>query len=168
MPRNCSICAREDVEQINRDICAGVPFERLHEKYSASVGALHRHKTHLMSQIMAAQPVDISDPSSVMRRVQELEQRADGLYKAAVKKGDLLNTGRALKELREITALYARLTGELNTQQQVIHQHLHVTPEWAVLRSTMLQALAPYPEARAALITALEGAQALPEGENHA
>lgn len=168
MPRNCSICAREEVEQINRDIALGVSFERLHEKYGASVGALHRHKTHMMTQLVTAQGVDVSDPSSVMQRIQELEQRADSLYKAAVKKGDLLNTGRALKELREITALYARLTGELNTQQQVIHQHLHVTPEWVFLRSVMLKALAPYPEARTALVTALEGAQALTEGDDHA
>ena len=40
MARTCSICARDDVEIINRDLFAGVPFEQLHEKYGASVGAL--------------------------------------------------------------------------------------------------------------------------------
>ena len=167
MARSCSICAREDVEQINQDILSGIPFERLHVKYGASVGALHRHKTHLLTQIAAVQPVDISNPSYVMQRIQELETRADALYTAAVKKGDLLNTGRALKELREITSLYARLTGELNTQQQVVHQHLHVSPEWAYLRSVILKSLQPYPEARAALIAALEGVEGLPEGNGY-
>lgn len=156
MARTCSICARDDVEAINRDIFAGIPFERLHEKYHASVGALHRHKKHTETQLMTAQPIDIADSNNVMLRIKELDSRADTLYKASVKADDRLNAVRALKELREIIALYARLTGELNTQQQVIHQHLHVTPEWISLRQRILTALEPYPEARWAVVRALE------------
>ena len=89
-------------------------------------------------------------------------------YRSAVQANDRLNTARALKELREILSLYARLTGELSAQQNVVHQHLHITPEWASLRSVMLNALQPYPEARAALVAALEGAEAAAEGDANA
>ena len=61
----------------------------------------------------------------------------------AVSKKDLLNAGRFLKEMREIVALYAKLTGELNTAASVVHQHVHINPEWVALRQTMLSALAP-------------------------
>lgn len=167
MSRSCSICAREDVEEINRDLFAGVlTFKQIHQKYKASVGALHRHKEHTKTQLMQTQSIDVTDSSGIMARVLELEARADKLYKDSVKNKDRLNASRALKELREILQLCARLTGELNTQQQVIHQHLHVTPEWARLRAVMLQALQPYPEARAALVMALESAQALSDDYN--
>ena len=169
MPRSCSICAREDVEQINQDIFNNVPFETMRDKYGASVGALHRHKEHTKMQYMAAKQVEatIQDPSAVMQRIAELDQRAEALYKSAVKAEDRLNATRALKEMREILTLYARMTGELNQQATVVHQHLHISPEWASLRSVMLQALQPYPEARAALIAALEGQNALMEGDGN-
>lgn len=160
MARSCSICAREDVEQIDRDILAGVSFPTLHERYGASVGALHRHSVHLKQELDIKPVLQIGDMETAVSRVRELEARADKLYKDSVKSGDRLNTVRALKEMREIVELCAKLTGELNQQQTVVHQHLHVTPEWAALRSVMLRALQPYPEARAALIEALEGAQA--------
>ena len=165
MAKACSICAREDVEEINRDLFSGLlTFQQMHEKYHVSVGALHRHKVHTQTQLMEAQAVDMVDPSSVMERVRDMEARADKLYRDSVKGNDRLNAIRALKELREIVQLCAKLTGELNTQQQVIHQHLHVTPEWTRLRAVMLQALQPYPEARAALVAALESTQALTDG----
>ena len=61
--------------------------------------------------MIQAEPVDVTDPSSVMRQIQELNQRADMLYRSAVQANDRMNTVRALKELRELLTLYARLTG---------------------------------------------------------
>lgn len=161
MPNTCSICRRKDVADIDRDILAGVPFNALHEKYGASVGALHRHSVHLKQELNIKPALQIGDMETAVSRVRELEARADKLYKDSVKSGDRLNSLRALKEMREVVELCAKLTGELNQQQTVVHQHLHVTPEWAALRSVMLQALQPYPEARAALVAALEGSRAL-------
>lgn len=89
----------------------------------------------------------------------ELERRADSLYWEAMRNDDRLNAIRALKEYRETVSLYAKLTGELTKQAQVVHNHLHVNPEWVSLRQTMLAALAPYPEARAALIDAIRSAE---------
>ena len=169
MARTCSICARDDVEIINRDLFAGVPFEQLHEKYGASVGALHRHKSHTKTQLIFAQSESSENtPASVAQRIMELDQCAEKLYRESVKAGDRLNTARALKEMREIVALSARLTGELNNQPQVLHQHIHISPEWAALRSVILNALQPYPEARTALIAALARAQAVTEGDSNA
>lgn len=166
MARTCSVCTHEQVEAINLSLLSGsMSIRRIAEKFGLSVGAVHRHKQHMQAQMIQAEPVDVTDTSNIMRQIQELNQRADMLYRSAVQANDRMNTVRALKELRELLILYARLTGELNTQQNVIHQHLHVSPEWASLRSVMLKALQPYPEARAALVAALEGIQALVEGD---
>ena len=167
MSRTCSVCSHDNCEQINNMLIRGKSLRSISEKYGPSIAALHRHKQHMLAQRqnLAVDEIEITEPSIVMRRLAELDMRADLLYQEAVKSKDLLNASRALKELREIVALYAKLTGELNAQAQIVHQHVHINPEWVALRQAMLTALAPYPEARAALVAALEGAQALTGGE---
>lgn len=167
MSRICSICSHEHCEQINEMLLRGIPYKDIIDQYGGSPAGLSRHKQHMLAQMHSdtAEAGEVMEPSLVMRQIAELNQRADYLYREALKTKDLLNAGRALKELREIVALYAKLTGELNTQAQVVHQHVHVNPEWVALRQQILAALAPFPEARAALVAALESSQALVGGD---
>ena len=166
MPRGCSICARPDVEQIDADYRAGMGFKALHEKYGASVGALHRHTQHLKAQeapLIGEVSADL-EPTAAALKV--LYQRANELFKEAKKQGDRLNAVRALKETRDILELTMKVTGELNNRPQIVHNHLHVSPKWTQLRAVMLQALQPYPEARRALVEALEASEITMEGGN--
>lgn len=167
MPRGCSICARPDVEQINDDYFRGIGFKALHDKYHASVGALHRHSQHLKVQLVPLQgetSTDALEPTAAALRT--LYQRANELYEESKKEGDRLNAVRALKETRDILELTMKVTGELNNHPQIVHNHLHVSPEWTQLRAVMLRALQPYPEARIALVEALEGAEMTLEDGN--
>lgn len=50
--------------------------------------------------------------------------------------------------LRQQTELLAKLLGELNDQPQI---NVLVAPEWLQVRAVLLEALTPYPEARAAV-----------------
>lgn len=162
----CSICKREDVEKINHDLFSGRYTQQLiAEKYHVTPSTLCRHKAHTKTQLIQAGEAEESDQMTVMQRVAELDNRAEKLYQACLKKGDNLNAIRAIKEMRELVSLAARLNGELN--QNVIHQHLHISPEWAVLRAAILQALEPYPEARAALLDALKAKNAVAEVEGN-
>lgn len=56
--------------------------------------------------------------------------------------------------LRGHLELCARLTGELDTRPQV---NILVLPEWISLRDRIVQAVAQFPEARAAILAALPG-----------
>ena len=162
----CSICKREDVEKINRDLFSGCyTQQQVAEKYHVTPATLCRHKAHTKTQLIQAGEAEPSDQLTAIQRVNELDDRAEQLYRACLKKGDNLNAIRALKEMRELVSLAARLNGELN--QNVIHNHLHINPEWAVLRSVILQAIEPYPEARIAILDALRGQNALVEADGN-
>ena len=162
----CSICKREDVEKINHDLFSGrYSQKQVADKYHIHPSTLNRHKAHTKTQLIQAGEAEESDQKNVMQRVAELDDRAEKLYHACLKKGENLNAIRALKEMRELVALAARLNGELN--QNVIHQHLHISPECAVLRAAILQALEPYPEARNALLSALKTNDAFVEGSGN-
>lgn len=124
-------------------------------KYGVSLGAVHRHKQHIPQQLAVSHEAQkVAKADSVMMRIQELDQRADEIYKQATSESDHGLALKALKELREITGLYAKLTGEI---QSGTVNNIIITPEWVSMRSVMLKALEPYPEARQALVAALGG-----------
>ena len=54
---------------------------------------------------------------------------------------------KAVAQLRPLVELLAKLVGELDDRPQV---NLRIAPEWIAARAALLEALAPYPEARAA------------------
>lgn len=160
----CSVCKRKDVEKINHDLFSGQYTQiQVAEKYKITPSTICRHKAHTRTQLIQAGEATPRDQMSAIQRVNELDKEADRILKNARKKGDNTTALRALKEMRELISLAARLNGELN--QNVIHNHLHISPEWAVLRGVILKALEPYPDARKALLTALQTNNAITEGE---
>ena len=156
MSKKCSICEHVQLERINLELMNGIPLRTVAKDYNVSHSALHRHKSE---HIKGAEEVSSALPVISIDKVMELERRADALYREAMRNDDRLNAIRALKEYRETVSLYAKLTGELTKQTQIVHNHLHVNPEWVTLRQTMLTALAPFPEARAALIEAINSTE---------
>jgi hypothetical protein len=57
-----------------------------------------------------------------------------------------------LREIREQVKLWAELEGRLATQPQI---NILVNPQWVELRTTIIKALEPYPEAREAIVNAI-------------
>jgi hypothetical protein len=53
--------------------------------------------------------------------------------------------------------LVGKLTGELRPDNQVLVVNLQQSPEWVELRSRLLVALQPFPEARSRVALALTG-----------
>lgn len=77
--------------------------------------------------------------------------KASAVLKAAEEGGRLHLSLGAIRELRGIVELLARIIGELD--EQPVHQTLNLftSPEYLEFRTTALKALEPFPEARVAL-----------------
>jgi len=158
MARDCHTCRHPELEAINMMLLAKRPMREIAEKYGLSTSAVHRHAKHIPDNlVIAKQAKEVASADSVLSKIIELDQRSDTIYRQAVEADDPGLALKALKELREVTSLYAKLTGEL--QNRTVHNTLVITPEWVSMRSMMLAALEPYPEARRALVAALGGAQ---------
>lgn len=156
----CTVCNHEQVESINSELMAGTTLDGLVEKYGVSRAALHRHKqNHLTGQIAKVQQAQLSEKTeSVMTQVLEISKRANDIYEQSAMSDNPSLGLRALKELRETTSLCAKLTGELREGLTVINQNMITTsPEWLSMRTSILRALTPYPEAKKAVIRALGG-----------
>jgi len=84
--------------------------------------------------------------------VQELRDRALRILERAERSQDLQTALRAIREARQCVELLAKLAGELSEAPQV---NILLSPQWAEIRRTILVALEPFPEARAAVAEVL-------------
>jgi len=90
--------------------------------------------------------------ADLLAKVAALEADAKRLGAQAEKAGDLRTALGAVRELVRIVELLAKLRGELDERPQV---NILVSAQWQNIRRTLLVALEPYPQARAAVSESL-------------
>ena len=85
-------------------------------------------------------------------QLREVRAHAANLLDRAEASEDLKTAAVFLRELREQIRLMAELEGKLQAQPQIT---IINSPEWVELRTVIIQALEPYPEAREAVVHAI-------------
>src|SRR5690606_14632570 len=115
MPRRCTVCGHEKVEEINRLLLEGVSLRDLAGQYSISKTALHRHKKdHLPAKLVKAQEArEIAKADSLLDQVIELRDKALSILDKAEQAGDLRTALQGVREAKGCLELLARLQGEL-------------------------------------------------------
>ncbi|HKX17058.1 MAG TPA: hypothetical protein VJT33_03490 [bacterium] len=127
------------------------------KQYGTSLGALHRHKAHVPATIAKAHEArEVARADNLLDQVRELTDEAREILRRVRAKDPRTALG-AIREIRGNMDLLARLLGELHDQAAVTVNVL-ATPEWTAVQTRIARALAPYPEARAAVADALAGA----------
>jgi hypothetical protein len=155
MTRKCTICGHPDRKAIDRAILQGESFRGISRKHSLSEDALQRHvsKNHMVSKIARAEEAkELAQAATLLDQVKDLQQRAMGILAKAEAADDLRTALQGVKEVRSCLELLAKVTGELESGPQV---NILMAPEWVQIRTTILQVLEPYPEARMHLVERL-------------
>ncbi|MEN6341045.1 MAG: hypothetical protein ABFC89_00635 [Methanospirillum sp.] len=154
MPPRCSICHHPDRETIDRALVSGESLRNIAEQYSVSSTALHRHKAHIPTAVATAHEAgEVAEADRLLSTVRDLLQSAVGTITQAENGGDLRTKLAAIREARETAKLLLEVYGELQTQPTF---NIIMAPEWVEVRTVVLQALGPYPDARIAVAGALE------------
>ena len=156
MPRVCTICTHPEREAIDQALAAGQPLRGLSAIYRVSEDALGRHKAnHLpLTLAKATEAAEAARADDLLAQVMDLQERTLQALEKAEKTGRLPVVLKAVREARENLKLLAQLTGELQEQQTTVNV-LVASPEWLRTRRLLMEALEPYPEARAAVARAL-------------
>jgi len=94
----------------------------------------------------------LDNAANHLDRLQEVRREAANLLDRAEKADDLKAAGVFLRELREQIRLWAELEGKLATQPQI---NIVNNPQWVELRTLVIKALEPYPQAREAVARAI-------------
>ena len=162
MARTCTVCAHADRATIDRALVQGTALRDIAERSGTSATALHRHKAeHLPVLLTKAQDAEeIADADRLLAELRALQTRTLAILGKAERSDRLGVALMAIGEARRNLELLAKLLGQLDERPQL---NVLVMPEWLAVRTALLGALAPYPEARtavAARLLALEAADA--------
>jgi hypothetical protein len=155
MPRVCSICTHEQRAPIDHALIAGEALRDIARQWRVSKDAVARHKAdHLPAHLKQAKDVEtVAAADDLLTKVKAIEVEAKRIARKTERKGDLRTVMASLRELARLIELLARLRGAGQGSHTVVN--ILVTPQWHALRTTIVAALAPFPEARAAVLTAL-------------
>lgn len=156
MARKSTIETHKDRGAIEAALLEGQSLRNIAEQYSVSVTALHRHKNEgihpTLSKAQEAQEAARAD--DLLAQVRHLQVKALNILEKAEKANDLKAATGAIREARACLELLAKLQGELDERPVV---NLTLNPVWLEVRSVLLVALEPFPEAREAVAKALQG-----------
>lgn len=154
MPRKCTVCEHAKVEEINRALVETQNITKIAEQYGVNYHAIYRHKDHIPAGMVKAQEAqEITKADTLLDQVANLRDNALSILSKAEQAGDLRTALQGIKEARGCLELLARLQGELQERTTV---NVLINPQWLNLRTVILHALEPYPEARLKLAAAMK------------
>lgn len=157
MARICTVCAHSELEEINRRLVSSDSIAGIARDFAVSEDALRRHRESHVPKTLAASPSakEITDADKLLSEIETVKNRALSLLDKAENAADTKIYGPPsayLKEFREYIRLMAELSGKLASQPQIT---IINNPEWVELRTLIINALEPYPEAREAVVLAI-------------
>ncbi|NBJ15083.1 MAG: hypothetical protein FNP40_05840 [Dehalobacter sp. 4CP] len=157
MARTCTVCSHPEKEEIDRLLVRGDSIAGIARDFAVSEDALKRHFDNHVPKTLAASPSakEITDADKLLSEIEEVKNRALRLLDKAENAQDTRVYGppsQYLKEFREYVRLMAELSGKLAAQPQIT---IINNPQWVELRTLIIGALEPYPEAREAVIHAI-------------
>jgi hypothetical protein len=172
--KNCQVCRHPERSRIELLKAGGAGIDALAEKFGVHRDALWRHWTHHVTneakasylagpgalEEMAARAAEAGE--SVLDYLKLCRTVLTAQLSAMSEAGDGRGAAMVAGQLTRTCESIARVTGELSdlarsttfniTNNQLV---LAESPAFMRVQATLLKALAPYPEARAAVVAAL-------------
>jgi transposase-like protein len=168
MTRPCSVCRHPDRDSIDRALVDGQDSYRdIARHFAVSKDALHRHKEggHIARALVEAKEAgEVARADTLLDQVKTLTARAHGILETAERAGDLRVALGAIREARGCLELLARVMGEIQSGSGSVTVNISGSREWIAIKETIVRTLAPYPDARDAVVLALD--DPLVRGEN--
>jgi hypothetical protein len=167
MPRPCSVCTSPKHAEIDRALLAGeLSNRRIATQFGVTESAIRAHKaSHLKVRMLKVaerrEAADIRTAIDVVAQLRAINGASLTILKEArdARDGDLAL--RAVDRIQKQIELQAKLIGEL---QQEGTTNITISTEWVQVRTVLMGALKPYPDAAQAVAVGLQ----MIEGGGHA
>src|SRR5215213_11533504 len=156
MPRTCTVCShpnRDDIE--DAVVIRSQGKRRIAAQHDVTEQALRRHiREHLPALLALARDAErAARADSLLDRIEALQSRTLAILEATEETGEHRTALATIREARGNLELIGEVTKELN-RAPTLNLTLH--PEYIEARTLIVEALAPYPEAKDAVARALE------------
>lgn len=161
--RKCSVCSHPERAEIDRAIVVGELPRAISKRFSESVRideqAVRRHaNSHLprgamASAVEAQTEGEKARATDLVLTARQLLSKSVSILQRAEQSGDLRAALMGIREASRCTELMGKLMGDI---QETHVTNVLVSPVFVSVQQTILQALEPYPDARNAVVQALE------------
>ena len=155
MPRTCSVCTHPESFAVNEAVVLEKKSNRVvARQFGLHHDAVRRHREHIPKLLVeASRAMDAYEADDLLVRVEDLHRRTLAVLEAAEETGELRTALAAIREARGNLELVGRITKELDERPVT---NVLISPEWIELRAVIVAALEPYPDAKGAIVRALE------------
>ncbi len=168
MARPCSICVSPHRDRVDVELVGGATPGQLARRFKLGDDSIRRHQqSHLTPALVkvamerrsddSARDAEVIARSNIRDRVQTLLGQLEGLMDVGLERKSLVGAATVARELRQTIELQARLDGVLDDRaQNVTVVNVLSSPEFTSIVGRLIDALAPFPEARLAAAEVLD------------
>jgi hypothetical protein len=166
----CTVCKHTERSRIEMLMVAGVSKRSIAERFAVGQDAAWRHFTNHVSPAMKAavaakalkpgvelEALLTEESTGLLHHLQNIRQKLYVAFDAAIESGDRngasLLAGRLMENLRFLSELTGRLQ-KYAAPTHVTNVNILASPQFLNVQARLIQALAPFPEARRAVISA--------------
>jgi hypothetical protein len=155
MGRTCTICSHDEHHSINVDLVQRTPYRAIAVQYGVSKGALQRHSHEHLPKLLveSTRAVEVARADDLLGNIEDMIGRLEAFIDSAEAARDGEEFRANVAEWRKLIELLARIAGKLQESGQI---NIYLNPQWVQLEQTIVHALAPYPDARRAVVGAIK------------
>jgi hypothetical protein len=156
MTRVCTVCSHPNRAEIEDAVVIHSQAKRrIASQYGVGEKAVRHHiREHLPALLALARDAEqASRADTLLDRIEDLQARTLAILEATEETNEHRTALAAIREARGNLELIGEVTKELN-RAPTLNLSLH--PEYIEARTLIVQALEPYPQAKGAVVRALE------------
>jgi hypothetical protein len=172
-PGNCTVCASKFRSSIDLGLTRGLSYRALALRFECSADAIGRHAKAHLTPVQRAAILAATSPTEIDLEKLSATESEGLLHQLVVQRGRLQVYAEQAAELGDVKAATSaesvilsnlttvgKLLGTLVQRHAVTHTNLLISPDYLKLRSTLVSALRPFPEAARAVGAALHRLEA--------
>jgi hypothetical protein len=158
VPRACTVCSHQKRYEIEERLATRQgTYRGIARTHGLSEDAVSRHVSggHISQLIaLAADAERAARADTLLDRIEALQSHTLAILEATEETHEHRTALAAIREARGNLELIGEVTKELDRTPTL---NLHLNPEWLELRAVIVGALDAHPDARGAVLRALEG-----------
>jgi hypothetical protein len=158
MARICTICRHARRHEIDQALVGGTPALQVADQYKLARSSLQRHQvSHLVEKMAKAaksrEARDVVEAVKLVEVAREMLAKLQRLAENAEQDKDIRGAVSAIGKIPDFLRILGEIEGRLQSHGSV---NVTITPEWSAIRTAILSALQPFPDAADAVALALE------------
>jgi hypothetical protein len=151
VPKTCRYCVHPESNEIAKAYERGWTLSKISKKWGGSIDTAFTHKKHLKALVAKAQQKAEAQGRTAYQRFADMMDEAENKYKAAVGPNLQVQWFAQWKGMWELAFKLG-----IEAQREKTIGPLHDHPRWVFLRTTLMNVLSAFPDARKAVAGALK------------